>query len=603
MKSKFKSIFGKLSGLIPRFKISNHFSKNNNYFKYGFGLLFIYLLTDWLFAPSVVNFEFVKNKIQSGSTVEFKLSEFSTKGKYYLTVIDSKKHILRMFLDDVQDFTNQLKELKVELPKEEVSWFEKIKFGYFIEVLYYLSCLFLILGVIDFVRYQFRSSSSKMMIDKEKVSTQFKDVCGINNIKKELQEVVKHFQNSDKVKSYGGKVLTGVILHGPPGTGKTLMAKAVAGESNAKFIAASGSQFVELYVGMGAKRVRELFEEARRNAPCVVFIDEIDAFAVKRGSSKSHTELDQTINEMLSQMDGFKDNTGVLVIAATNRLDNIDEALLRPGRFDRKIKVDLPSLDGRKEILKLYTTRNNKISQDLDLDRLGKATVGFSGADLKNLVDESIYLAIQEESEEISMAHFLKAKDKIQMGTVRELNLTDLDKKTTAYHEIGHAVVSYLKKVGTVSQVSIIPRGNALGVTQMIEDEVSSYTKDNLESRLMMLMGGKVAEAVFCNNSSSGASNDLQRATEIARRMVCEWGMGKLGPVNVGYGTSSYHSLSEQLKYEIDKEVIEILTNAESQTKTLLLENKDKVEELTLILIEKEDISLVEMDMVFKRSA
>jgi cell division protease FtsH len=596
MKQKYNFITDKIHSFLSRFKVLSFFSRNNNYFKFGLLSLVVGFVLESIFSPKIVSFDFIKNKVQPNA--EFNLTEFSNKGKFYHVKTGSETYVLKIFLSDVQDYTNQFKAMNIVLPQEEVSWFQKLKFNYFLDVFSYLGYVLLGLGVIDFFKYRMKSSS--MAIDKERVFTRFKDVQGINNIKKELEEVVKHFQNSDKVKSYGGKVLTGVILHGPPGTGKTLMAKAVAGESSSKFLAVSGSQFVELYVGMGAKRVRELFEEARRNAPCVVFIDEIDAFAVKRGCSRSHSELDQTVNEILTQMDGFKDNTGVLVIAATNRLDNIDDALLRPGRFDRKIKVDLPPLEGRKDILKLYISKNDKISPDVDVERLAKATVGFSGADLKNLVDESIYLAIQKESSDITMKHFLEAKDKIIMGTVREFKLTEEDKKITAYHEVGHALVSYLKKVGTVSQVSIIPRGNALGVTQMVEEEVTSYSKLNLESRLMMLMGGKVAESVFCNHSSNGASNDLQRATEIARRMVCEWGMGKLGPVNVGYATEQYNFLSEQLKYEIDREVIEILSKAEANTKELLSQYSDKVKQLVSLLIEKEEISLVEIEQVFK---
>jgi cell division protease FtsH len=576
---------------LPKIKNLNFFNNNNNHFKLGILFIVLYFIGEAFLSPDKVTFEFVDNKIKEGSTVSLELAKYDTVSKDFFATINKKIYYFPMYLTDVQDYTKKLKDQKVQVPSEEISYVRKLRLNNFTPILFWISIFFFCLAIKDYFFRVSRSMSMGADIQKEKVNVKFSEICGIDNIKSELTEVVKHFLNSDRVRAMGGKTLKGVMLYGPPGTGKTLMAKAVASETKANFIAISGSQFVEMYVGLGAKRMRDLFNKARESKPCVIFIDEIDAFALKRGSERSHSEYDQTVNEMLAQMDGFKNNDGILVIAATNRIDNIDEALIRPGRFDRKIKVDLPSVKGRKEILSLYIDKCPKKSVDINLDVLAKATTSFSGADLKNLVDESIYIAIQNNHEEVNMDDFMKAKDKIQMGVVRDIKLSDNDKRLTAYHEIGHAIISYLKKVGEVSQISIVPRGSALGVTQMIDDEKFSLSKEELTNRLRMFMGGKAAEKVFCQHRSTGASDDLKRASALARRMVCEWGMGSLGPVNVNYGTNEYAVLSEQLKYQIDSEVIKLLTQAESETEDLLIENKELVEQLSQKLIENENMN------------
>lgn len=584
---KFKS---KVSNIFQKFykiKAISYLTNSNDHWVKALLFFVSYFIISFFISPKKASIDYIKEATENKSQIEFKLNDYSGSFKLYNMYIDGERFNYKVFMEDVQSDNKILKELNIYLPKEEMNYFEKLKFMYFINILLYIGFFYSFLAMKDFF---LRMSRNDMLLDKEKSLIKFTDVQGISHIRKDLEEVVEHFLNSEKVKSFGGKTLTGVIMDGPPGTGKTLMAKAVAGEAKANFIAVSGSQFVELYVGVGAKRVREIFEKARKSAPCVIFIDEIDAFALKRGSNRSHSEYDQTVNEMLAQMDGFKDNTGILVIAATNRLDMIDDALLRPGRFSRKIKVDKPSVEGRKEILNLYIGKSNKMSKDLNVDLLAKSTINFSGADLKNLVDEAIYLAIKEDSEKISMIHFMKAKDKIIMGSERDIKLSDSDKKVTAYHEIGHAYISYSKKVGNVSQVSIIPRGEALGVTQMVEDEVHSYSKENLENRLMMLMGGKVAEKIFCNHQSTGASQDLKQATSIATRMVCEWGMSDIGPVNFSYGSEQYGQLSEQMKFMVDQEVRRICQKAETDATELLNKNKEKVEKLVNLLLEKEVI-------------
>lgn len=596
---KLKGKWNQLWDKMKRFKILNYLPNNNNNLKYGIISLVVYFVLSQLTSPKSISFDLLYNKVKEKSVVsELFLYEYSNSSKVYALWLNNQRSIYKMYLDNVADETKKLEELGVVLKKEEMSYLERQKFDYGIVLVLYVSIYFLVMSLIGWVR---GLDSSKQSILKERSTVRFSDVSGIDNILGDVKEVVTHFFNQDRVKAFGGKTLKGVLLHGPPGTGKTLIAKAIAGETNSNFIAVTGSSFVEMYVGLGAKRVRDLFEEARKNAPCVIFIDEIDAFALKRGSNRSHSEYDQTVNEMLAQMDGFKDNTGVLVIAATNNLDNLDDALIRPGRFDRKIRVDKPTLEGRKQILSLYVSKSPRMGKDIDIELLAKATVMFAGADLKNLVDEAIYLAIKDNSEEVKMDHFMRAKDKIQLGSERDLRLSDQDKERTAYHEIGHAFVSYLFNPTSVAQVSIIPRGNALGVTQTVEDEKTSYSLEDLENRLMVLMGGKVAEYVFCQkHKSTGASDDLRRATDIARRMVCEFGMGKIGPVNLNFGSQEYALLSEQTKFLIDNEVCELLKQAEQKTTNLLTDHKDLVEVLTKQLINQETLSAADFDSLYK---
>jgi cell division protease FtsH len=384
--------------------------------------------------------------------------------------------------------------------------------------------------------------------------------------------------------------MKGLIFHGPPGTGKTLMAKAIAGEMNCHFIAASGSQFVELYVGMGAKRVRELFNTARNNAPCIIFIDEIDAFAIKRGSNRSHSELDQTVNELLAQMDGFKDNTGILVIAATNNLESLDDAVLRPGRFDRKIKVELPTIEGRKEILDLYISKNKKM-ENISIDSLARQTIGFSGAELKNLVDMAIYEAIKAKRETITMEDFTEAKSKIQMGAVSNIKLDEAFKESTAYHEVGHALVAKLIDGPKVEHISILPRGQSLGQTVFSAEEKYSHSKEDIIKQIKIALGGRVAEKMNTYTESTGASHDLKMATNLARSLVCRFGMSEFGPINVDFNSQEYMSFSEHTKQKLDEETFKLLRNLEGEVDILLKNNLDLVKYWAQKLVEKENIT------------
>ena len=548
------------------------------------------------------------------------LYEQTAYSRNFLFDVDNKSYLVVLFLKDLEaaskvqdDIKNnkltadqiQIQDLQkiIKLPVVEITYSQKLKLNRYAELFLYFSLICFAMGI---RRVLLNKKDQRSDFVKEQVKTKFSEIAGIDAIKKELEEVVNHFKDSLELKDFGGEVTRGVLMYGPPGTGKTLMAKAVAGETNSHFIAASGSQFVEMYVGVGAQRVRKIFEEARRNTPCVIFIDEIDAFAKKRGSRDSHSEYDQTINEMLSQMDGMKDNTGILVIAATNRIDSIDEALTRPGRFDRKIKVDLPSVNGRKQILDLYVGKNKFMSKSIDTLQLAKMTTYFSGADLSNLVKEAILLAFKKIKEgirvtrSIEMEDFREAKDKIQLGTIRDLNLSVKDKKETAYHEMGHALLSYEKNIGEVNQVTILPRGNALGVTHTTPEEKYSYSREDLENQIMMLLGGKCAEMLMFNKSSTGASNDLERATSIARKIVCDFGMGDHGPVNLNYGSPEYQMLSDQTKHKLDQEVMSVLKDSEKLTMKILLDNKDLLVLLSERLIEKETIFLDEFKSIIE---
>jgi cell division protease FtsH len=553
-----------------------------------------WLIVDSHFSPTNVQLDFIYQAKKDNKTITPYFSEQTAYSKNFLFDIDGKTYKVAIFNEKLDEDIKSLKEkASITLPQFEMSYSQKQRLKYYDDVLRLLSLLFFCLGVRQALS---NHKNTRSDIVKEIIKTKFNEIAGIDSIKSELQEVVEHFKDSTHLKSFGGKVLQGVIMSGPPGTGKTMMAKAVAGETNSHFIAMSGSQFVEMYVGLGASRIRDLFKKARENTPCVIFIDEIDAFAKKRGSRDSHSEYDQTINELLAQMDGMKDNTGILVIAATNRLESIDDALLRPGRFDRKIRVDLPSVKGRKEILDLYIGKNEYMSKLINSQQLAKMTTYFSGADLFNLVNEAIHVAYKKvksgarTEKTIEMSDFIDAKDQIQLGTVRDIKLSEKDKKETAYHEMGHALISYINKTGEVSQVTILPRGNALGVTHMTPDEKYSYSKEDLEHQIMMLLGGKCAEMLVFNKTSTGASNDLERATHIARQIACDFGMGDQGPVNLNYGSQGYQLLSDQMKYELDKEVMAILTGLETRTMKVLNDNKSLLAKLSEALIDKETI-------------
>ena len=449
----------------------------------------------------------------------------------------------------------------------------------------------------------FGKSRAKMYGD-EKVKISFKDVAGADEAKQELEEVVEFLKSPKKFNDLGARIPKGVLLFGPPGTGKTLLAKAVAGEAGVPFFSISGSDFVEMFVGVGASRVRDLFEQAKKNAPCIVFIDEIDAVGRQRGAGLGggHDEREQTLNQLLVEMDGFGANEGIIMIAATNRPDILDPALLRPGRFDRQIVVDRPDIKGRQEILQVHI-KGKPIDKDVDLGVLARRTPGFTGADLSNLVNEGALLAARRDKKTITMNEMEEAAERVMMGPERKSRvISDNEKKLTAYHEGGHTLVGMLlDHTDPVHKVTIIPRGRAGGYTLSLPKEDRYYaTRSELLDELKLLLGGRVAESLVLHEISSGASNDLQRATELARQMICEYGMSEtLGAVTFGHRQEQVflgrdigkeNNYSEEVAAQIDNEIRKFITEAYDGTVKLLTENLDKLHLIAEALIERETL-------------
>ncbi len=429
----------------------------------------------------------------------------------------------------------------------------------------------------------------------------FKDVAGVEEAKEELQEIIEFLKDPQKFQKLGGRIPKGVLLVGPPGTGKTLLARAVAGEANVPFFSISGSDFVEMFVGVGASRVRDLFEQGKKNAPCIIFIDELDAVGRHRGAGLGggHDEREQTLNAMLVEMDGFDTNEGVILMAATNRPDVLDPALLRPGRFDRRIVVPRPDIKGREEILRVHV-RKVPIANDVDLSVLARGTPGFSGADLANMVNEAALLAARKVQKSVLMDDFEHAKDKVLMGVERRsMIISDDEKRNTAYHEAGHALLAVLlPNTDPLHKVTIIPRGMALGVTlQLPVDDKHTYSKDFLEDQLSVMMGGRVAEEIFLNKVTTGAGNDFEQATELARKMVCEWGMSEMGPLTfgkkeeaifLGREIAQHRDYSESTAVRIDEEVKGIVMRAYSRARQHIEQHRDAMERIAVALLERE---------------
>ncbi|MFZ9870688.1 MAG: ATP-dependent zinc metalloprotease FtsH [Candidatus Kapaibacteriota bacterium] len=459
--------------------------------------------------------------------------------------------------------------------------------------------------------FSFGKSRARMLTDGN-IQVTFKDVAGADEAKEELYEIIEFLKEPSRFTKLGGKIPRGVLLLGPPGTGKTLLARAVAGEAGVPFFTISGADFVEMFVGVGASRVRDLFEQAKKNSPCIVFIDEIDAVGRHRGAGLGggHDEREQTLNQLLVEMDGFEQNSGVIIIAATNRADVLDPALLRPGRFDRQVVVDRPDMNGRLGILKVHT-RKVPVAKDVNIEVIAKGTPGMSGADLANLVNEAALLAARRKSTEVTMYDFENAKDKVLMGVERKsMVMSDKEKETTAYHEIGHALAGKLVPEGDqVHKVTIIPRGRALGVTSYLpNEEMHTMSRDQLTSRLIVLLAGRAAEKVVFNTLNTGASNDLQRATEIARRMVCEFGMSDvIGPVRyagqndnvfLGRELTQPRDHSEETARAIDSEVRRIIVDAEQRAEQIMRDNLGLLHTLSKALIEREILDAQELDVL-----
>lgn len=461
--------------------------------------------------------------------------------------------------------------------------------------------------------FSFGKSKARMLTpDKAKIT--FDDVAGADEAKMELQEIIEFLKFPQKFQRLGGKIPKGALLVGPPGTGKTLLAKAVAGEAGVPFFSMSGADFVEMFVGVGASRVRDLFEMGRKNAPCIIFIDEMDAVGRHRGAGLGggHDEREQTLNQLLVEMDGFDTKEGVILIAATNRPDVLDAALLRPGRFDRQIVVDRPDVRGRIGILKVHS-KHVPLDDSVSIENLAKGTPGLSGADIANLVNEAALLAARRDKEKVGMDDFEEAKDKIMMGMERKsMILSDEEKRNTAYHESGHALIGKLvPEADPVHKVTIIPRGRALGVTWSLpDDDKHTHSKTYCLSMIAILMGGRIAEKIIFKEFTTGASNDLERATKLARKMVCEWGMSeKMGPITygqkeqeifLGREISQHRDYSEKVAQEIDVEVNRIITEAEQRTEKLLRDNIDKLHALSNALLEHELLDGEQIDAILR---
>ncbi len=553
-------------------------------------------------------------KVESGDVDEVTIKENYITG----TLKDGSK--FRTYVATYPDLVRELRDKNVKItakPPDQSPWYVTFFFSWG-------PIIFLVLIWIFFMRQMQMGGNKAMSFGKAKaklvseksVKVTFADVAGIAEAKAEVEEIIEFLKDPQKFSRLGGKIPKGVLLVGSPGTGKTLLARAIAGEAGVPFFSMSGSDFVEMFVGVGASRVRDLFEQAKKSAPCIIFIDEIDAVGRQRGAGLGggHDEREQTLNQLLVEMDGFEGKEGIIIIAATNRPDVLDPALLRPGRFDRQIVVPVPDVRGRLEILKVHT-KNIPVAENVSLDKIARGTPGFSGADLANLVNEAALLAARKSKEKVEMTDFDAAKDKVLMGVERRsMVLSDAEKRNTAYHEAGHALVAKLTP-GTdpVHKVSIIPRGRALGVTQQLPiDDRYTYSRDYLLKTLNVLLGGRAAEEIALNHMTTGAGNDLERATDLARKMVTEWGMSeRLGPITfgkkdeqifLGREIAKHKDYSEKTAIEIDEEIKRIVTTAYESAKTLLTENREILEIFANNLLERETMETEEIDKMVEEA-
>jgi cell division protease FtsH len=563
-------------------------------------------------SPSYTEFQ---SEVQKGnvSEVTIMLSQVSAEVDGEFREPKAKFHVT-VPKETLSDLTKELQDKNVDVNIKEVRSNDWVSF--LIDAVPFILLLVIFLIMMRQMQaggnkaLSFGKSRARLLTAQQKKAT-FKDVAGIEEAKEELQEIIDFLKDPQKFQRLGGRIPKGVLLVGPPGTGKTLLARAIAGEANVPFFSISGSDFVEMFVGVGASRVRDLFEQGKKNAPCIIFIDEIDAVGRHRGAGLGggHDEREQTLNALLVEMDGFESNEGVILIAATNRPDVLDPALLRPGRFDRRVVVPRPDVKGREEILRVHT-RKVPISENVDLSILARGTPGFSGADLANLVNEAALWAARQNRKLVTMEDFEMSKDKVLMGAERKsMILSEEEKKNTAYHEAGHALVAAMTPgADPLHKVTIIPRGMALGVTMQLPiDDKHTYTREFLESQLSVLMGGRVAEEMFLQHVTTGAGNDIERATEIARQMVCEWGMSTLGPLTfgkkeeaifLGREIAQHRDYSEDTAIKIDGEVRSIVTSAYSRARTILDTHRDALERVARALLDREVLDANELKLL-----
>jgi cell division protease FtsH len=538
----------------------------------------------------------------------------------HISAVLKDKTRIRTYSVEYPELVQVLRERGVQIeakPPDESPWYITflVTWGPFV----------LFLGLWFFLMRQMQMGGNKALsfgkskarlLTEERKKVMFADVAGIDEAKDEVLEIIEFLKDPRKFQKLGGRIPKGVLIVGPPGTGKTLLAKAIAGEASVPFFSISGSDFVEMFVGVGASRVRDLFEQGKKHAPCIIFIDEIDAVGRLRGAGLGggHDEREQTLNQLLVEMDGFDTTEGVILVAATNRPDVLDPALLRPGRFDRQVVVNRPDLRGRTEILKVHT-KKVPIATNVELEKIARGTPGFSGADLENLVNEAALWAARLNKKEVEVVDFEMAKDKVLMGAERKsLVLSEEEKRTTAYHEAGHALIAKLiPGTDPVHKVTIIPRGRALGVTmQLPTDDRHGYSKGYLYNQLAILMGGRVAEELVLKEMTTGAGNDLERATDLARKMVCEWGMSeKMGPLTfgkqneqvfLGRELGSQRDFSESIAMEIDQEVKRLVTENYERAKRLLTENMVSLKRLAEALLEKEVLDGSDIDHILMQS-
>lgn len=592
----------------------------NKFFKNVLFYLLIIMVIIWMFdtynekeaKPADISYTSFMQHVQSDDIKQVKIVDNVISGKLkdgkdFSTVAPNDTKL-------VEKLEAKNVDIKAELPPQPPWW---------MSILSSVLPILIIVGLWFMLMNQGGAGGGKVMnfgksrarrYDEDKLKITFKDVAGAEEAKQELEEVVEFLKSPQKYNELGAKIPKGVLLYGPPGTGKTLLAKAVAGEAGVPFFSISGSDFVEMFVGVGASRVRDLFDQAKKNAPCIIFIDEIDAVGRQRGAGLGggHDEREQTLNQLLVEMDGFSANEGIIMIAATNRPDILDPALLRPGRFDRQIVVDRPDIKGRTEILKVHV-KGKPVGQDVSLDVIAQRTPGFTGADLSNLVNEAALLTARRDKKVINMPEMEEAAERVIMGPERKSRvISDKEKRLTAYHEGGHTIVGMLlEHTDPVHKVTIIPRGRAGGYTLSLPKEDKYYaTRSEMLDELKVLLGGRVAEALVLKEISSGASNDLQRATQLARQMICEYGMSEnIGPVTFGHHNNQVFlgrdiarekDYSEEVAAEIDKEVRSFMEDAYAATEKLLSENIDKLHVIAQALMEKETLDEEEINQLVK---